>query len=274
MAIPLHLPTAKLREAAYPTIRSMLHNHRRVEQWWNLEDVDSLPCCCHWIRTHSCCEFTDSEHLAVALEDLDLPSQLISFKSANANSTYFYRLTSWTQQHGLPPFTDTEIWSFFNQQWKSHTHEIRRTDRFSFQKTKHLQQWLHHWAVLHHADHEQANLTVFCPRLYFRGAWNTWDDPQLFHRLPITPEDAQERINTSLPRALQIKYKWANNKKSNLPYGFVFLKKKKQFRKGRTLISYYNSRYGRLLQVTARTLDSMLLQLWPQAMGQLPSRSD
>ena len=35
------------------------------------------------------------------------------------------------------------------------------------------------------------------------------------------------------------------------------------------MISYYNSRYGRLLQVTARTLDSMLLQLWPQAMGQL-----
>ena len=280
VAIPLHLPTAKLREAAYPTIRSMLHNHRRVEQWWNLEDVDSLPCCCYWIRTHSNCEFTDSEHLAVALEDLDLPSQLISFKSANANSTYFYsrqpfydqfstRVRSWTQQHGLPPFTDTEIWRFFNQQWKSHAREIQCTDRFSFQKIKHLQQWLHQSAVLHHADHEQAKLTVFCPRLYFRGAWNTWDDPQLFHRLSITPEEAQERINTSLPRALQIKYKWAINKKSNLPYGFVFLKKKKQFLKGRTLISYYNSRYGRLLQVTARTLDSMLLQLWPQAMGQL-----
>ena len=254
------------KATAYPTIRSMLHNHRRVEQWW--------------IRTHSSCEFTDSEHLAVALEDLDLPSQLISFKSANANSTYFYsrqpfydqfssRVTSWTQQHGLPPFTDTELWRFFNQQWKSHAREIRRTDRFSFQKIKHLQQWLHHSAVLHHADHEQAKLTVFCPRLYFRGAWNTWDDQQLFHRLSITPEDAQERINTSLPRALQIKYKWAINKKSNLPYGFVFLKKKKLFLKGRTLISYYNSRYGRLLQVTARTLDSMLLQLWPQAMGQL-----
>ena len=280
VAIPLHLPTAKLREAAYPTIRSMLHNHRRVEQWWNLEDVDSLPCCCFWIITHSNCEFTDSEHLAVALEDLDLPSQLISFKSANANSTYFYsrqpfydqfstRVRSWTQQHGLPPFTDTEIWRFFNQQWKSHAREIQSTDRFSFQKIKHLQQWLHQSAVLHHADHEQAKLTVFCPRLYFRGAWNTWDDPQLFHRLSITPEEAHERINTSLPRALQIKYKWAINKKSNLPYGFVFLKKKKQFLKGRTLISYYNSRYGRLLQVTARTLDSMLLQLWPQAMGQL-----
>ena len=140
---------------------------------------------------------------------------------------------------------------------------------FVSENHKHLQQWLHHSAVLHHADHEQAKLTVFCPRLYFSGAWNTWNDPQLFHRLSITPEEAQERINTSLPRALQVKYKWAINKKSNLPYGFVFLKKKKQFLKGRTLISYYNSRYGRLLQVTARTLDSMLLQLWPQSMGQL-----
>ena len=35
------------------------------------------------------------------------------------------------------------------------------------------------------------------------------------------------------------------------------------------MISDYNSRYGRLLQVTARTIDSMLLQLWPQTMGQL-----
>ena len=280
VAIPLHLPTAKLREAAYPTIRSMLHNHRRVEQWWNLEDVESLPCCCRWIRQHSLCDFPESEHLAVALEELDLPPQLAIFKSANANSTYFYsrqpffelfssRVHSWTRQHGLPPFTDAEIWIFFNDHWKAHTEELRRTDRFSFQKIKHLQQWLHSSAVLHHADHEQAKLTVFCPRLYFRGAWNTWDDPQLFHRLPISSEEAQERINTALPRALQIKYKWAINKKSTLPYGFVFLKKKKQFLKGRTLISYYNSRFGRLLQVTARTLDSMLLQLWPQTMGPL-----
>ena len=280
VAIPLHLPTAKLREAAYPTIRSMLHNHRRVEQWWNLEDVNSLPCCCRWIRQHSLCDFPESEHLAVALEELDLPPQLEIFKSANANSTYFYsrqpyfelfssRVYSWTRQHGLPPFTDAEIWIFFNDQWKAHTDELRRTDRFSFQKIKHLQQWLHQSAVLHHADHEQAKLTVFCPRLYFRGAWNTWDDPQLFQRLHISLEDAQARINTALPRALQNKYKWGVNKKSTLPYGFVFLKKKKQFLKGRTLISYYNSRFGRLLQVTARTLDSMVLQLWPQSMGQL-----
>ena len=122
-----------------------------------------------------------------------------------------------------------------------------------------------------HADHEQAKLTVFCRRLYFRGAWNTvtWNDPDLFRCLHITSDEAQQMINSSMPHHLQVKYKWAINKKSDLPYGFVFLKKKKRFLKGRTLISYYNSRYGRLLQVTARTIDSMLLQLWPQTMGQL-----
>ena len=35
------------------------------------------------------------------------------------------------------------------------------------------------------------------------------------------------------------------------------------------MTSYFQSRYGRLLQVAARTIDSMLLQLWPQTMGQL-----
>ena len=55
-----------------------------------LEEVDSLPCCCRWIREHSRCDFSDSAHVAVALEDLDLPTQLAMFKSANANSTYFY----------------------------------------------------------------------------------------------------------------------------------------------------------------------------------------
>ena len=89
-----------------------------------------------------------------------------------------------------------------------------------------------------------------------------------FRQLPLTYDEAQSTIERSIPHTLQRKYKWAINTHSDLPYGFVFLEKK-QFKKGRTLISYFRSRYGRLLQVTARTIDSMLLQLWPQTMGQL-----
>ena len=202
------------------------------------------------------------------------------FQSANANSTYFYnqqtyydlfseRVSLWTKQHGLPPFSDDNIWNFFQQQWTLHTKELLKAPRFTFQKIKHLQQWLPKEAILHHADHEQAKLTIFCPRLYFQGAWKTWNDPDLFRRLPISYDEAQMQIQRSMPDSIQKKYKWAILPNSNLPYGFVFLKRKKQFAKGRTLISYFQSRYGRLLQVTARTIDSMLLQLWPQTMGQL-----
>ena len=280
VAIPLHLPTAKLREAAFPTIRQLLHNHRRAETWWDLDNVDNLPCCCDWIRKHSTQLFSTTDHIACAFEDLSVPKHLRIFQSANANSTYFYsrtpyfeqftqRITSWTQQHGLPSFTDEEIRSFLDEQWTLHTQELTTNPRFTFHSIKHLQQWLPSDAILHHGDHEQAKLTVFCPHLYFQGAWNTWNDPELFRRLPLTYDEAQSTIERSIPHKIQKRYKWAINTRSSLPYGFVFLKRKKQFKKGRTLISYFRSRYGRLLQVTARTIDSMLLQLWPQTMGQL-----
>ena len=268
------------KEVAFPTIRQLLHNRRRAENWWNLENITDLPCCCDWIRKRCTTTVSTTDHIACAFEDLSVPSHLRIFQSANANSTYFFsrapyfelfeqRVHSWTLQHALPPFSDEDIQHFLDKQWTLHCRELLTTPRFSFQKIKHLQQSLPHEAILHHADHEQAKLTSFCPRLYFQGAWNTWDDPDLFRRLPITPEQAQQRIKDSMPPDIQKKYKWAINSKSALPYGFVFLKRKKPFKKGRTLISYYQSRYGRLLQVTARTIDSMLLQLWPQTMGQL-----
>ena len=178
LAIPLHLPTAKLREAAFPTLRHLLHNHRRAETWWNLENVDNLPCCCDWIRKHSIQVSPTTDHLACALEDLSVPTHLRMFQSANANSTYFYskrpyfelfiqRLTSWTQQHGLPPFTDEEVNSFFDEQWSLHIQELTTTPRFTFQSIKHLQQWLPSEAILHHGDHEQAKLTVFLSTFVF-----------------------------------------------------------------------------------------------------------
>lgn len=76
---------------------------------------------------------------------------------------------SWTQQHGLPPFTDDDIKRFFDQQWTLHTRELAKNPGFSFQKIKHLQQWLPKEAILHHADHEHAKLTVFVLGCIFKA---------------------------------------------------------------------------------------------------------
>ena len=110
---------------------------------------------------------------------------------------------------------------------------------------------------------------VFCPRLYFAGASATWNDPELFVPFEGGISGAEDAIAHALPQRLQNKYKWGINAKSKLPYGFVFLKRKKNFAKGRTLISYWQSRYGALMQTTAKTIDLMCSQLWEQNFGQL-----
>ena len=54
-----------------------------------------------------------------------------------------------------------------------------------------------------------------------------------------------------------------------MPYGVVHLKAKKQWRKGRTIISYSKSCYGPLLRVTSNVLNTMIYRLLPQSPGQL-----
>ena len=47
LAIPLHLPTHRMREAAHKTLRAQLHNHRTWEETLHTPpDPSDLPCAC------------------------------------------------------------------------------------------------------------------------------------------------------------------------------------------------------------------------------------
>lgn len=105
---------------------------------------------------------------------------------------------SWTQQHGLPPFLDDDIKRFFDQQWTLHTRELAKNPRFSFQKIKHLQQWLPKEAILHHADHEQAKLTVFVLGCIFKALGIHGMILNFFADYPFPYEQAQQRIHDSI----------------------------------------------------------------------------
>ena len=220
------------------------------------------------------------QHVAVGIHELNLPSKLRIFETANASSTLFpsfaqfqnmwhEQLQYWTKYHGCPPFSHRDLQAELLRQWTAHTKELQTNSRFSFHNIKHLLQWLPPNVVIHHADHEIHRITLFCPSFYFESACRTWDDPELFSRFPGNEEDAQKLIATALTPSLQNRYRWGINTSSTLPHGFVHLKRKKMFNKGRTLISYFGSRYGKLMQATARTLDTMCVMLWPQEAGQL-----
>ena len=120
LAIPLHLPTHKIREAASPTLGPALFNFRRMETLFDFSNPDSVPCSCFdiWKRLQRS-QRPPSPHyecvaIAAALEQFQFPPDLQIFQNANSRSTYFRsrtdvfknfeeRLLLWTRHHGLPP---------------------------------------------------------------------------------------------------------------------------------------------------------------------------
>ena len=173
------------------------------------------------------------QHLAVNLEDLKLPKFLAVFSDVNANSTYYLSKTSflervqpkfqqWLRHHGLPPGLSTPFQQFMHDQWKLHLQSLDHHPRLTFRDVKNLLRWLPYNCVLHHGDHEQFRITVFCPKLYFHGAMQTWLDKELFEKLPISIGDAQKLIHRAFSKQLIRRYPWGFRKGALLPYGFVF----------------------------------------------------
>ena len=73
-AIPLHLPPQTVRESSFPTLRSFLHNHRRVEKHWDVLNISSLPCCCSQLRRlqhPSSHKVQDDGHCCFSLDELE-----------------------------------------------------------------------------------------------------------------------------------------------------------------------------------------------------------
>jgi len=93
----------------------------------------------------------------------------------------------WLKHHGLPPQLASAFMQKITAEWKLHLDATDNlpTFSFSFHAVQHLLHWLPKGYVIHHCDHEQFRLTLFCPQLYFQGALNTWKDPELSEQLPI-----------------------------------------------------------------------------------------
>ena len=92
--------------------------------------------------------------------------------------------------------------------------------------------------VCHNEDHDNHHLMFFCPQLYFKGLHNTWLQSGTFEATTLKPDQAEAIILEAIPRHLQQRYKWAYRKKTaSIPVGKVFLKRKKQWKSGRSQLS-------------------------------------
>ena len=198
LAIPLHLPTHRLREAAHKTLRAHLRNHRTWEGTLSNPPTSSdLPCACAQLKTILLDPATPTidNHYILTLEQPALPPHLRIFLAANMNSTFYpskarYFLafqtafTKWLRIQGLPPSLAQHLEPFLQHQWRLHTDHLKHQPRFTARLLRQLQEFLGDQVVLHHADHELQQLRIFCPRQYFAGALATWHSSELFAPMP------------------------------------------------------------------------------------------
>ena len=89
----------------------------------------------------------------------------------------------------------------------------------------------------------------------------TWQDPDVIEPVEGSSEQWNRQVFAQIPGTLKRRYRWGINPSGTLPVGFVFLKRKKEFLKGRTIISYSNSCIKKLLILL------MVRLVWPEAMG-------
>ena len=100
-----------------------------------------------------------------------------------------------------------------------------------------------------------------------RSILTTWDDPATFESFQGSPKNWQQELLKNIPSKLFRRYAWAINSNAELPRGTVFLKRKKQYQKGRTIISYAGSLRSKLLQLASIVITSMTRTLYPDAPG-------
>ena len=123
--------------------------------------------------------------------------------------------------------------------------------------------------IIHNEDHANAHLIVYCLNVYNQAAFNTWMDKKTFLLLDKSPEDIKEDMERQTSPVVRKHYKKLLDYNKPMPYGYIMMKRKKQWSKGRTIIAYSNTCVGRLLRVAALALQQMLKATWPHHFGNI-----
>ncbi|CAE7764973.1 unnamed protein product [Symbiodinium sp. CCMP2592] len=276
-----HVPKNSLREVPHQSIKKFLHNFRSWEEtmWEHDFDLESVHCPCEQFAGKLPAHCFVSGHVATGLENLTklLPG-CSSILSASAASTFFpgrnhwmaksrALFDQWLKRHKLPATLHPIFQSFCDHQWQQHVAALEQSDRLHWALVQKVKSALHSDFVLYNEDHHPNHVVCYCPRFFLRGVSTTWNDPSVFRTLDGTPEEWRQRILKRVPRDLSRRYAWAFKEAAPLPQGTVFLKRKKQFAKGRTIISYSNSLCSKLLELTSIALTLMVKTLFADSPG-------
>ena len=173
----------------------------------------------------------------------------------------------WLQQHRLPRALRGKFQDFCDEQWVAHSQALEESGRLTWSQVQGVKSKLRQKFVLYNEDHHLNHVVCYCPQFYMRSILTTWDDPATFESLQGSPKHWQQEMLKNIPSKLFRRYAWAINSTADLPRETVFLKRKKQYQKGRTIISYAGSLCNKLLQLASIAITIMTRALYPDTPG-------
>ena len=275
--LPFHLPSCQIREAAHSTVKELLFDFKKWEKWW-VVDKTQVTCPCAKFQTCPTVDVGQDKHIAAPACVLSNSINSTAILSYSAASTFYQSKSQfhkqfmemaekWHKFHRLSFQQHRNIWEeLFTEQWTLHEANVRTSQRLDYRTVQGIRQLLKPF-VTHCADHRPNHAMVFCPVFYFCSLANVWGDSEIFAESSLTIQETTARFLRFSNQYPLSKYKWAHEKCCSLPYGYVLLKEKKQYRTGRPIISYANMYIHRLLKALAVVLSEILMCTWPQAIG-------
>ncbi|CAE7561495.1 unnamed protein product, partial [Symbiodinium necroappetens] len=229
--------------------KKVLWNHMRKVttqgRHWKPE-----PCKCHdFMYDHPRAEYHEG-HVATGLETLEFCKGRSNLGAAFANvgacNAFFpskrrlhdqilNQLRGWLKHHLFP--NDDRIMenfeAFFEKQWHRHKEHQRHEPRLTHRLIKRLVSALPQNYIIHNEDHANAHLMIYCPNVYNQAAFNTWMDEKTFLLLDKSPEDIKADMEKQTPTVVRKHYKKLLDYNKPIPYGYIMMKRKKQWSKGR-----------------------------------------
>ena len=169
----------------------------------------------------------------------------------------------------LPTTLHPMFEDFCKEQWQQHVGALEHSSRLSWAMLQKFKSALQTDFVLYNEDHHPNHVVCYCPRFFLRGLCTTWDDPSVFRSLEGSPAEWQAKMLEAIPSRLSRRYSWSFCRSAKLPQGTVFLKRKKQFTKGRTIISYSGSLCSKLLELASVALTLIVKTLYADSPGLL-----
>ena len=101
-------------------------------------------------------------------------------------------------------------------------------------------------------------MQVLCHHVYDLGRSRNLQDPALEYKT---------QLPQLIPGWAMQEFSWGIKPQAPTPTGWCLLKRKKEFDDARTIISYSGTCFAKLLQVVSKSVTSMLLATWPEALG-------